>query len=102
MNVAFSLRRAQVHSVASDGDTVWGVHVGVGGILLFKGISYVGRDQAFDENTSIPTSITIGGINDITFSKVFGLPNATGTITLTSQSNETRTITINEKGMVDY
>jgi hypothetical protein len=31
-----------------------------------------------------------------------GLPTATGTFSLTSSTNETRTVTINEKGMVDF
>ncbi len=100
--LAQSLRRAQALSESGDGDTTWGVHVGVGSILVYKGASYVSRDSTFDENTSIPTTIVPAGLSDIAFSKITGLPNATGTFTLTSQANETRTTTINEKGMVDY
>lgn len=99
---AYASRRAQALSFSSDGDTGWGVHVGVGGILLFKGASYVGRDASFDEVTSIPTTITISGLTDITFAKVTGEPYATGTVSFTSQDNETRTATINEKGTIDY
>lgn len=102
MTLASNLRRAQSLSQSSDGDMTWGVHVGVGSILIFKGASYVSRDVGYDENTQIPKSITPTGINDIIFSKVIGIPSATGTFTFTSQANEKRNITINEKGMVDY
>jgi len=100
--LASNLRRAQALSQSSDGDMTWGVHLGVGSILVYKGSSYVLRDINFDENTSIPTTIVPAGINEVNFSKVIGLPNATGTFMLTSQDNEQRTLTINEKGMVDY
>ncbi len=100
--LASNLRRAQALSLSSDGDMTWGVRVGVGSILIYKGPSYVGRDVAFDENTQIPKTIVPAGINEINFSKVYGVPSATGTISLTSQANEKRTVTINEKGMVDY
>jgi hypothetical protein len=60
------------------------------------------RDQVFDENTSIPTSIVPTGLLDVTFSKVTGMPQIVGTFTLTSQANEIRNVTINEKGMVEY
>jgi prepilin-type N-terminal cleavage/methylation domain-containing protein len=100
--LANNLRRAQSLSRSADGDTTWGVHVGVGSILIYKGSSYVGRDVDYDENTQIPKSIVPTGLNEISFSKVIGTPNATGTFMLTSQANEKRTVTINEKGMVDY
>jgi prepilin-type N-terminal cleavage/methylation domain-containing protein len=100
--IAQNLRRAQALSQAEDGDMTWGVHVGVGGILVYKGSSYVLRDSSFDENTSIPASLVPSGLTDVTFSKVLGVPSATGTFSLTSQANETRNVTINEKGMVDY
>lgn len=102
VTLAQNLRRAQALSQSGDGDMTWGIHVGVGSILVFKGASFVLRDSSFDENTSMPTSIVPTGITEIVFSKVTGLPTATGTFSLTASTNETRTITINEKGMVDY
>jgi hypothetical protein len=76
--------------------------VGVGSILVYKGANYILRDTTYDENTSIPTTIVPTGITEVNFSKTTGTPNATGTFIFTSQANETRTITINEKGMVEY
>lgn len=102
ITLAHNLRRAQSLSQSADGDMTWGVHVGVGSILIYKGASYILRDSTYDENTQITTTIVPTGISEVTFSKVFGLPNATGTFSLTSQANEQRNVTINEKGMVDY
>jgi type II secretory pathway pseudopilin PulG len=102
ITLAHNLRQAQSLSQSADGDMTWGVHVGVGSILVYKGVSYIARDSTFDQNTQIPKSIVPTGLSEITFSKVTGLPNATGTFTLTSQANEKRNVTINEKGMVDY
>ncbi len=102
ITLAQNLRQAQSLAQSGDGDMTWGIRVGVGSILIYKGVSYVARDSTFDQNTQMPKSIVPTGLSEINFSKVAGLPNATGTFTLTSQANEKRTITINEKGMVDY
>jgi prepilin-type N-terminal cleavage/methylation domain-containing protein len=96
------LRRAQTLSQITDGDSSWGVHVQVGSILLYKGPSYILRNESFDEDTEIPSSITISGINNINFEKQTGMPQTVGIITFTSNSNETRNVTINQKGTVDY
>jgi len=100
--IAQSLRRAQILSQSSDGDTTSGVKILSPNIIVFRGASYSGRDTTQDETFTFPTSITPTGINEIIFSKTFGIPSTTGTITLTSNINETRTITINAKGMVTY
>ncbi len=97
-----SLRRAQILSQAVDGDSTWGVDIRSGSITIYKGLSYAGRDNTFDEIFVVPTSITPSGINGIVFDKFTGFPQTTGTITLTSNNNETRLIIINSKGMVSY
>ncbi len=101
-SIVQNMRRAQTLAYVADGDTSWGLHVTVGSILIYKGVSYAARDQTYDEVTTMPTSIDVAGLNDVTFTKATGIPQSTGSLTLTSASNETRTITINQKGMVDY
>lgn len=101
VTVAQSLRRAQALSIAVDGDTNWGVKVQSGGIMLFKGTSYALRDTTFDETFVIPTTITTGGVSETVYSKLHGLPQTTGTITLTTD-NDSSSITVNSKGMVSY
>lgn len=100
--IGSSLRRAEVLAQAVDGDVPSGVHIGTGSVILFKGASYVLRDPDFDEVFEVPASIIPSGISEVVFSKFTGVPDTSGTITLTSNNNETRNISINEKGMVDF
>jgi prepilin-type N-terminal cleavage/methylation domain-containing protein len=100
--VLSSLRRAQIISQASDGDTSSGVKLQSASITIFRGVSYAARDITLDEIFDVPTDISFSGVSEIVFSKTFGLPSSTGNIVLTSNINETKTITINEKGMLSY
>lgn len=100
--IAQSARRAQALSQAVDGDTSWGINIQSGSITIFKGANYTARDTDFDEVFEVPTSIAPSGVAEIVFTKFTGLPQTTGAITLTSISNETRIITINEKGAVNH
>lgn len=102
VEIAQTLRRAQVLSQGVDGDISWGVKIQRGNIILFKGVSYVARDIAFDEVFDMSTNIIPSGLSEIAFTKFAGLPQTIGAIILTSVNNETKTITINTKGMVDY
>lgn len=99
--VAQTLRRAQILSQAVDGDTSWGVKVQSGSITLFKGASYDVRDTAFDETFDMPASIAPSGLSEIVYTKFTGFPQTTGTTTLIT-ANDTKTVTINEKGMVSH
>ena len=102
VTIAHSLRRAQLLSQASDGDTNWGVVVQSTAISLFKGISYAARDASYDEIFDLPGSLAPSGVSEIVFTKFTGLPQTTGTIIITSNTNEARSITINQKGAVSY
>ncbi|MEI8103724.1 MAG: type II secretion system protein [Candidatus Moraniibacteriota bacterium] len=100
--LAQSIRRAEVLSQGSAGDTTWGVAIQSGSIVIFQGASYAVRDVTWDEVFSVPTSITVTGASEIIFAKVTGLPTTTPTITLSTPINETRTLTINTYGTVLY
>ena len=102
VSIVQTMRRAQILAQAVDGDTSWGVKLQSESLTLFKGANYVARDSSFDEVFDISTTITPSGISEVVFAKFTGLPQTTGTITLSSNINETRTITINEKGAVSY
>lgn len=99
--VSQSLRRAQTLSQAVDGDTSWGVKVQSDGITLFKGTSFASRDLNFDETFDVPASISFSGVTELVFSKFSGTPQTTGTTTLSSEL-DTRSITINSKGGLNY
>lgn len=101
VTVVQSLRRAQTLSMAVDGDTNWGVKIQSGSITLFKGTSYSLRDTTYDEIFEIPTTITTGGVSETIYSKLFGAPQTTGTVTLTTD-NDSSSVVLNSKGMVSY
>mgnify|MGYP001025979446 FL=1 len=100
--VAQTLRRAQVLSQSGTEDSVWGVRVEEGGVILFKGANFAGRDQSFDEVAEISSNMVLSGIQEVIYSKVVGEPQTTGGIVLTTSNNDVKTITINAKGIVEY
>ena len=102
VEIVQSMRRAEMLARAVDGDTSLGVQLQTGSITLFKGASYAGRDVTRDEVFDMPASITPSGLSEILFTKFTGLPQTTGTTTLTTNTDETRIITINAKGTVSY
>ena len=102
VSLAQSMRRAQILTQSVEGDTSWGVNVQSGMITLYKGTTYAKRETEYDELTAMPTSITPSGLTEIVFTKFSGLPQVTGATTLTTSTNESRAIHINEKGMVSY
>lgn len=97
-----SARRAQVLSQAQSGDATWGVHVQTGKVILFRGANFTSRDTSYDEETAVSTNVTPSGLTDIVFAKLTGTPLSTGFLTLTTPRNETRSVTINSKGMLTY
>lgn len=97
-----TLRRAQMLSQAVDGDTTWGVKLQASDITLFKGASFAGRDTNFDEVYSLSGNVMPTGVTEVVFSKLLGMPNTTGTLTLTSSNNDVQNITLNSKGFLDY
>lgn len=99
---AGALRRAQVLSQAVDGDTSWGVYIDTNNIIIFKGTNYAGRDTDFDEEYNLSRNFTVSGLSEVVFAKFTGLPQSTGDIILTTNNNESRTITINSQGMLEY
>ncbi len=98
MAVTRSVYRAQQLARSGEGDSTWGVNLSSGAVTIFKGTTYAGRDVNYDEIFSIPNNITLTGTSSVVFSKMYGLPSASSTITLTSVNNETRIVNINAKG----
>lgn len=97
-----SLKRAQILSQGSFMDSDFGVKLQSGTITVFKGASYALRDVSYDEIYDLSTSITISGITELVFSKFFGYPDNFGNIIMTTNTNDSKTISINSKGGIDY
>ena len=101
-NIVQSLRRAQALSQSGDRSGSWGVHLQNGEITMFQGSSYALRNNTLDEISKISLAITFSGVDEVTFAELSGEPSTTGTITVTSNINEARNITINEKGILNF
>jgi len=101
--VVQTLRRAQVLSQASDGNSSWGVKLQAGSISLFQGNDYLSRNTNYDEVFELSNNIdSSSGIEEVVFTKFTGLPDTTGNVILTIPNGDTKTITINQKGMIEY
>jgi prepilin-type N-terminal cleavage/methylation domain-containing protein len=101
-NIAMTMRRAETYARAVSYDNAWSVEIQPANIILFQGTSFASRNTAYDETISIPGSIVPSGLGEVQFAKFSATPNTTGTITLTSTTNDTRTVTLNAKGVVSY
>lgn len=99
-SVADGLRRAQSYARAGRDDAQWSVQIQGENAVLYQGTTYASRNTGEDEVLSMD-GVTASGLSNIQFAKVSGTPNMSGSITLTS-NNETRVITINAQGMVNY
>lgn len=100
--VASALRRAQTYARGVNGDSVWSVAVQPSAVTLFKGTTFASRDTSFDEVVPMPGTITASGLAEVQFAKLSAAPNATGAVTLTTNTGEVKTVTLNAKGMVEY
>ncbi|MDQ5972430.1 MAG: hypothetical protein QG553_589 [Patescibacteria group bacterium] len=99
--LAQDLYQAQSYSRNRAQDSQWGVAINGQSIVLFSGASYATRDPNNDVVYAVPSGIAIGGLTQIVYSKLYGLPTSTGSFTLTG-AGKTNTITVNNKGMVEY
>lgn len=99
--VANALRRAQTYARGMEDDSAWSVRIEASAVTLYRGTDFVGRNTGFDEVVALSGS-TAAGLSDVQFAKLTATPNTTGPITLTSNNNEVRTITVNAKGVVSY
>lgn len=95
-------RRAATYARAGNEDNAWSVRVESTKATLYQGIDFANRDTATDEIVPLPASITSSFIGDLQFTKLNATPSVIGSMILTSTTNDTRTISINAKGMVDY
>jgi prepilin-type N-terminal cleavage/methylation domain-containing protein len=94
-----ALRRAQLNSMSVKNDSAFGVYFSSGRYVLFKGNSYLSRDQ--EEVFGILNDISFSGdISEVVFSKLSGDPNNIGNLILTL-NNKTKTININSLGRIN-
>ncbi len=102
-----NLRRAQNLAKSSKGDSTYGLYFvsGSGGeYTLFRGDDYASRNSSYDEiysfSDNLFLSYSLGGGQELVFSKVRGLPDNTGTVSITGINGESKTIAINSQGRI--
>jgi len=94
-----ALRRAQLNSMSVKNDSAFGVYFSSSQYVLFRGNSYLSRDQ--EEVFEILNDISFSGdISEVVFSKLSGDPNNIGNLILTL-NNKTKTININSLGRIN-
>lgn len=101
-SVVSVIRRAQTYSRGVSQDSTWGVEFLSTGATLFKGATYATRDSAYDESVTLPGSVSLNGTSEVVFAKLSATPSTTANVSLASTTNDSRTITVNAKGMVNY
>ena len=107
-SVRSHIERARIFTLASKNNSSFGVIFSTSSARVFQGTTFVAAsssDQIYtiDSNESIINISFSGGGNTIYFNKITGEPNATGTITITSASNnlDRRTVVVYKTGIVD-
>lgn len=101
-----SLLEARNNTLASNDDTIFGVHIEEEEMILFTGATYSSTSPsstvyALLRGVTATSSLT-GGAIDIVFQRLTGFPSATGTITLFSETqNASTTLTIYGSGLVE-
>ncbi len=90
-----SLRTAQLNSLSGKGNRQWGVDISASTIKM-----YAVGDANFDQSFNIPGSISITQ-DTIIFQKLTGNPDATATLTVSSNGGDSKTITVNQLGVVN-
>jgi prepilin-type N-terminal cleavage/methylation domain-containing protein len=104
-DVLSTISKARSQTLASLNSSEYGVHFQSDQVIIFKGTSYsAGASTNVVTSVSAPVSIsnvTFGGVSgvsgDVYFSRIFGAPSATGTITISSPTYS-KTITISSTG----
>lgn len=89
-----TIRKAQNYSMSGKNEGAWGVCLKSSKITLFKGSCNL---PVFTESYDVPASVTVVGLNEITFSNKLGEPSSSLAITV-SAVNKLRTINLNQVG----
>jgi len=100
--IAQYLYEAQSYSRDEDHDCQWGVTISSQQLTLFCGSSYATRNTAYDISYSIPSSVVVQHSLEVTYSKLYGLPQTTGSFNLSTTGGQSTSVSVNTKGMVEY
>lgn len=93
------LRTASSRASHSKNGASHGVSTANSRLVLFQGGSYASRSVPFDTVLPYSSNITFTGLSEVVFAQQTGLPNATGTITL-SDGVTSASVIVNSTGLI--
>ncbi len=102
-NIFSTLTQARHNALLQKNDSPWGVLVDPNNdqYILFQGSSYLSRNVSYDEVYDLLSDVAFAGDwTEVVFTKFTGIPNISGTSTITF-NNFTRQIFISEDGGVN-
>lgn len=107
--IASYLKDARSFTIASKGDTTYGVHFEADRVVLFSGSSFI-EPSADNREHELPGNIEIsvidlnGGGSDVVFDRLTGATSQYGTTTVSlfADITDTRDIVIEATGIVEF
>jgi prepilin-type N-terminal cleavage/methylation domain-containing protein len=96
--VTHALYRSRQLALSNADDSAWGFRVADG--VLFNGENFTDRNVLLDEEYALPAGITVSGLSEVSFSRIKGVPSATGSIVLTAVNGLQRVIAVIGEGGV--
>lgn len=96
-NVIDALQRARHNAILQKNDSPFGVHLDSDSVTIFQGATYLERVEDQDQDIPVISGIIFSGLEDVIFSKLTGLPSATGIITI-GHDTISKEILISESG----
>ncbi|NQV88131.1 MAG: hypothetical protein HQ402_01060 [Parcubacteria group bacterium] len=98
-----NLRIAREQSSSGLNNIAHGVEFTSSQYTIYQGASYATRDSSYDRVYSLPSAVTLSTTltgDEVLFSKGVGIPSTTGTITITHSVNGSKTISVNNQGII--
>lgn len=95
-----SLFTARINSLTNKENSRWGVHTTTNQLVLFKGNDFASRDPDFDQVFTTANSVSFSP-NDAVFLRNTGNVDSPPTFTVSSNTGDSYTITINSVGNID-
>ncbi len=107
------IKLAQSRTLASENEGQYGVYINTSPTphqyIMFKGTSYTLRDPAYDTVYPLPKTveffgISLGGGNEIVFSKLTGESGVSGTVSLRNKADTTqsKTVYVTNSGVINF
>lgn len=89
------VHRAQSLSQAGSAEDTWGYYAPEA--VVFQGESFATRNPEYDEVLPLPPSVAVYGLQEVTFSRVYGMPDRTGDIVFESLNGELAYVTVSDQ-----